>query len=889
MSVIEEIVQFCKDRDPWQQDALRRLLTVDHLGDGDIRELLGMLKTQFGITEVNSVKPLPVEIADVPQKSDDAQPVILNSVGDLINTNRLATGQVLPFAIKGLTIVYGDNGSGKSGYCRILKKLCRVREGGEEYIRGDAFTNQASRAEASVRFTVGEGEPVLVRWTDGQAPPPALARISVFDARTVPLYADHQNRVQFLPHGLDLLMRLAEVSDKLSTLLAAEQTRLHQRLSVPLPSVPPRTSAATLTAQLTRSTPAQDLPSSQEIKAACDWTEGHVADLAALGRELLEDPNARASRALQAAESLKVLQQWLDAGTSQLSDHAVAAYRRTFELANTARNAALLAADHVRTPDLLPGFGSEPWRLLFQHARRYSEVAYDGKPFPVTGDGARCVLCQQSLTADAATRLTMFDRYIQSTAEAEALALERQRDSMFGGVQSLVLRSSAEVDAVLAALAIEDTDPTALRDSVRSYLGALVNRKRAVLHSFMSGDWESIPVLSDSSTAQLEATGIRLIDKAADYERKGNVAVRSELDARVTELRARKILATSAPALLARRDDLDTLSRLNLCLIACDTTAISRKNSDLRKQYLTKDFRDRLEDEILEFDLSHIPFKIQERSDRGASFLGIGLETTARVKNHEVLSDGEFRALAIACFLTEIGGIAAHDGIIVDDPVSSLDHLRTVVVAKRLVREAEKRQVIIFTHDLVFYHELCDAAAEHDVPVVRHWIRRSTEQGFGTISQGEEPWQAKNVAQRLDVLARVLARLKSVDQGSGDVYRRAVKDFYTDVRETWERLVEELLFNGAVTRFQLSVKTQSIAGSQVTDDDHKKVFYGMKRASSFSGHDRARGAQTSPPRFEEMERDVQDLRTYAGELRKRRSKIEAERRKLEKPIDGTTA
>ena len=44
--------------------------------------------------------------------------------------------------------------------------------------------------------------------------------------------------------------------------------------------------------------------------------------------------------------------------------------------------------------------------------------------------------------------------------------------------------------------------------------------------------------------------------------------------------------------------------------------------------------------------------------------------------------------------------------------------------------------------------------------------------------------------------------------GSGDAYRVAVRDFYSDLRETWERLVEELLLNGAVTRFQLGVKTQ---------------------------------------------------------------------------------
>jgi hypothetical protein len=45
---------------------------------------------------------------------------------------------------------------------------------------------------------------------------------------------------------------------------------------------------------------------------------------------------------------------------------------------------------------------------------------------------------------------------------------------------------------------------------------------------------------------------------------------------------------------------------------------------------------------------------------------------------------------------------AAVTGIVFDDPVSSLDHMRREQIARRLAREAKVRQVNVFTHDLAF-------------------------------------------------------------------------------------------------------------------------------------------------------------------------------------------
>lgn len=887
MTAPEKILAFSSTRDMWQQDTIRRLFTLADFTESDVKDALTMLKAQYGLQEGTPPTPVPLSASHVPQQGSDGKLVILNSIGNVVNANRLATGQTLPFAIDGLTVVYGDNGSGKSGYCRILKKLCRVREGAEEDIRGNAFDSSsvALSTEATVRFTVETGQPTEVRWKKGSLAPAELARISVFDAKTASLYADQQNKIEFLPHSLDVLTRLGGVCEKLVTTLDSDRAKLEQRIGIKLAELSAGTSAAALLDRLVKGKLAQDLPSRETIEAACAWTARHADELTETERELVSDSETLAAKCRNLQRIIETIDAELRYAVAKLDDAAMRQCQKLCKAAKGAREAAAVAAVAATSGDLLPGFGSDAWRELFKHARKYSAIAYPGEAFPVIREGSRCILCQQALTANAATRFASFDSYVQGAAESHAAHQEQTRDDARRSVESVTLRSEPDIQALLASLVDEDPDAPAIIGALSTCFSAMAERRQAALAAFTSDAWGEIRPLPGLPNL-LEVRG-RLAARTAVHDEVQKPEVRGVLEKKATELRDRKTISGVKEAILARRQDLDMLSRILACKNACETKAISRKNTELRKQYLTKDFEDRLFREIEQLELGELPFKIQDKSDKGASYLGVGLEAAVKVRNKEVLSDGEFRALAIACFLTEVNSIPGHNGIIIDDPVSSLDSLRTRHVARRLAAEARGgRQVIVFTHDLVFYHELRLAAAQQNVPMLGHWIRRTSDYGYGTIFQGEEPWIAKKVKTRLGDLEQKLAVLKKATDTSGDAYRERVKSFYTDIRETWERLVQELLLGGVVERFQLAVETQSLKQVLVTDDDYRRVFFGMKRASEYSGHDRAPGVQATLPSKDEIARDLDDLRTYAEELKKRNKKLGEDRKQLEDPKRG---
>lgn len=241
----------------------------------------------------------------------------------------------------------------------------------------------------------------------------------------------------------------------------------------------------------------------------------------------------------------------------------------------------------------------------------------------------------------------------------------------------------------------------------------------------------------------------------------------------------------------------------------------------------TPELSERIGKEILALGLEHVPLRFTEQSESGKSFFEVALANAGRTKKSTVLSEGEQRALAIACFLADPHVSESKGAIIVDDPVTSLDHQRIRRVANRFVAEAVRgRQVIIFTHNLLFYQEVLRACADRDpqLPALPCLIQQSPE-GFGLVSVADQPWIAKKVRERERALE---AQLQAIPDGltpDGNELRIYAKQFYTDLRETWERAVEEVVLGGVVERFGSDVKTQRLKMVNVDDEDYRTVDF----------------------------------------------------------------
>ena len=124
ISVLDEILTWSSDRPMWQRDALRRLTMKGELDEKDIVELTNLCKSFHGLHR--RMSPSPLSGDHIPQPGVATASVSIESLTHHIGVNALAQQQTIQFGPQ-LTVVYGNNATGKSGYTRILKRVCSAR------------------------------------------------------------------------------------------------------------------------------------------------------------------------------------------------------------------------------------------------------------------------------------------------------------------------------------------------------------------------------------------------------------------------------------------------------------------------------------------------------------------------------------------------------------------------------------------------------------------------------------------------------------------------------------------------------------------------------------------------------------------------------------------
>ena len=204
VTVLNEICEWSQDRPAWQRDALRRLVLYGDLSADDIHDLAEICKATHGLAEPQEIDPLTKHhVSDQPGA---AAPISLVSIFHQRGVNALAEDQTLNFG-PNLTVVYGDNAAGKTGYIRILKTACRAR--GQEEILGNVTSGTTPLTPVvAIKYKAGTEQEnrEWVRPSDEDV----VSRVSVFDTHCAAVYLTQKTDVAFRPFGLDLFDKLAQ-------------------------------------------------------------------------------------------------------------------------------------------------------------------------------------------------------------------------------------------------------------------------------------------------------------------------------------------------------------------------------------------------------------------------------------------------------------------------------------------------------------------------------------------------------------------------------------------------------------------------------------------------------------------------------------------------------
>ncbi|RZL94536.1 MAG: ATPase [Variovorax sp.] len=866
MSILQEVLVWTQGLPSWQSDAVARLLAKQTLTEGDLDDLYALLKAAHGIPDPKDRKPEPLTAGQIPAPVKETTHVQLRAMKDLRHVNAIAESQNLPFSAAGMTVIYGDNGSGKSGYSRVLKRACRARDQ-VETIHPNANLPAAMAGTAKATFEIAvNGVAQDVQWINGKMAPAELSSFAIFDSRCARAYLDSEDDFSYVPYGLDVFEDLAKTCKQLKVLIETEHAQ----------------SAADLTAftPLHGDTPVGKLITTLSAKT----TTAQIDALAMLKPEELSqhaelDKSLKQSNPKDKAAQLRIRARRVAAiatnavNTGALVDQAVVAELRGLANAyRTAQEAAALAAKQFKEGEnLLPGTGGEAWRELFDAARKFAAEAHPDKPFPELGADAPCPLCQQPL-AEGAARLLRFEDYIQQEVERTSQARRVALYAKYKPFAALVLSLSLD-DATHDE--IEVLDPQLAADA-KAFEPVLVARQEAVKAAVISHRWDGTDAALVNPAERLQALADKLNVEAEILEKASDENARAVLQRQFVELDARTRLSQIREAVVAAVTRLGHQAKLIKCLSAVKTNAISLKASELAEKIVSKELADALNREFKALGVAALRVSLQSRSDRGKALHKLKLELPQSRNPGDILSEGEQRAVAIGSFLAEVGLSGGKGGIVFDDPVSSLDHRRRERVAKRLAVEAGQRQVIVFTHDIYFLCLLAEEARVAGVAVATQSLTRRAE-GFG-VADADLPFEGKGASKRIGALkAQHQSIAKLHKDGEEQEHRKQTIDAYFRLRMAWERAVEEVLLHEVILRFRKGVETQRLAGVVVDDEDYAQVNAGMTKCSNYA-HDKAILGGVAVPDPEELLVDIMELETWRARVNKRSDET-ARRRK----------
>lgn len=205
-SVEEEIASWFNSRPVWLKSLARRILDEGEVSPEFLEKLISDLIAN------NRRTAFPKFTAsELPASSNAGARVELVKVGDLMNVNALADGGTLSFGEEGLTIIYGDNGTGKSGFARLIKDVVGARH--KQEILPHAFSPEGSKEQhATITFRINSEDQTLV-WPS--AATAALRQVHFYDEACGDHYLVHDTELTYRPSVLAIFDRLVSATDAL--------------------------------------------------------------------------------------------------------------------------------------------------------------------------------------------------------------------------------------------------------------------------------------------------------------------------------------------------------------------------------------------------------------------------------------------------------------------------------------------------------------------------------------------------------------------------------------------------------------------------------------------------------------------------------------------------
>lgn len=796
-SLNSEIEQFAESLQYWAKYLSSKLLSGATISDADISTAYTYFLEDGGLK--STTKKTAIVISCQNESCDDFKnDLLLKSLHNIKGVNALVENQKIQFCPQ-ITIVYGINGSGKTGYIRLLKKAFHSRST-EDILPNIHIASSHGKVSAEISFT-SDSKTYSLTYPN-QAQQNEFRQFSIFDNKCVNVHLTNKNQFEFRPAGLDffanLIKAFKKVEEKLNSDITAKKTPKDY------PSLFDGDSAIkNILKTISSKTKIADLkkliPITEEEKKKRSELEEKKAQLQTLKKDK-EIGKLNNCKAL-----LKSLKTAITDNNKFFATESLAEIKTAIADCISKDTAAKTEGVESFKTDKLINVGSEEWKKFIAAAREFAnQQTEDNKTYPKADD--YCLLCQQPLSPEAKKLIVLYWTFIKSQAEQDAKDAQTTLDMHKKNYEKLDFDLLPD-NNVLTIWIFEKHQKEALE------IKELLQKQKIISENILSDivtktETDRTAIQIDTSLIDTIVQGIEVsISKLQEDDPTQEI---KKLQNSITHFNHKEKLEQHIAGIEAYITNLKWAATATKAKGQISKRKITDKEKDLSGKYFNKAYVYAFNEECKSLNCE-IGIDIAHTGSAGTSYRQLFLKGKKPTK---ILSEGEQKIISIADFLAEMKLSDITCGVIFDDPVTSLDDERKGRIAERIVEEAKTNQVIVFTHDLVFVSTLISACCEFKVDHVCHWIeKRDNRPGY--VFLNNSPSYEKQYRNSQIPRSRYVAAKKENCLPENREY--LIKSAFTELRTCYEVLVIHDLFKNVVQRFNERVSVDSLKNVCIVD------------------------------------------------------------------------
>lgn len=777
----------------------------------------------------------------------------ISTINSIEGVNAILSDKPLEFGNEGLTVVYGLNGAGKSGYIRMLKMASGAKY--REDIKSNIYSSKKSTPKATITIKKEDGTTEKLA-CDLRKPAQheVLRGIDIFDTKISHAYVNEAKEATYEPWVFSLFAELANVALRIKSELEKRKDSF-PIVEYGFPEKYKATKAYSIAQEISHDTDVSTFPSS--------WTEADEEALCLLKKKnQIEAIKASLRQYEQQSKTIGMLIQYFTAFEEYFSDEhwqILLEARETWKNAEQELKAAqLLFSENADEIDA-ESVSVAAWKNLWKYAHAYAEQVQENRGEGIfTSVGSICPLCRQPISDDTVSeRMGIIDAYVNGKAsDGEKKA--------FGAFESIVVsfpkvKTTQDID-----LAIETADITNYAAEIHTIHSSLI-----AFAEVLSGD---LHCLNSEELARISVTRVLNILQTAETSLKRlynetrqlvDSDAQKQLENDILESEANKFLASIFELIKCNVVNYKKIREIDNAIKLTATNKITSRSKALAEEIITSDYIQRFESELQELTKNAIAVKMsQQKAGRGKIPYRVVLSDANgnQLSPEDILSEGENRVTSLAAFFAEASGRTQITPLIVDDPISSLDYSFEAKVIERLVKVAQNRQVVVFTHRISMVVGLYEKTKELDVKYKEISLLSSkTKKGV--------PSENSNIGGKVgkqlnNLINSKLSKLKKLDEFSEE-YQSLFHNICQEFRNIVEKSVEDVLIGEVVKRFRRDVQTKgrlhSLASITVEDCD---LIDRLMTRYSYYDHSMSDETPLQEIGIDELENDLTELQRW---------------------------